>query len=78
MTKITRRPWTGMERTFLIENYLLLSDKEIGKRFGRTETAIDSYRGKLGLKKTNDTKFKKGATSSSDPSQHQAKELQSY
>lgn len=60
MTKITRRPWTGMERTFLIENYLTMSDKEIAAILDRKPTAIDSYRGKLGLKKTNDTKFKKG------------------
>lgn len=51
MTKITRRPWSGMERTFLIENYQAMSDKEIGSQIKRTPTAIDSYRGKLGLKK---------------------------
>lgn len=58
--RITRRPWKVKEKIFLEENYLTMTDKQIGDRFGRTETAIDSYRGKLGLKKTNDTKFKKG------------------
>lgn len=36
--------WTKKDIDFLLENFPILSDKEIGEKLGRTKLAVETYR----------------------------------
>ena len=46
--QLTRR-WTQEEDEFIKNNYLQLSDQELGEHIGRTQSAVRSERQKLDL-----------------------------